>query len=445
MITDMSVGKPWRVLLSFSLPLLLSSMFQQMYNIADSVIAGRCIGENALAAVGASYPITMIFMAFAFGISTGASVVISQFFGAKKMTEMKTAVNTTFTVVTAASLLLTLIGIALCVPALSMMNTPTDIFDDSVSYLSIYIYGLIFLFLYNAATSVFSALGDSATPLVLLICSSLGNVILDLVCVNVFNMGVAGLALATLAAQGIAAVSATVILIKRVRKIHSDEKPKLFNGMIFGKITRMAIPSILQQSFVSVGNLFIQALINGFGSAAVIAGYSAAIKLNTFAITSFAAMSGGVSNFAAQNIGAGKIERVKGGFRAGIVMAEIIAAVIVGIILLFGKYLILLFVEEPTALALSTGTDFLTTVSPFYFFVCAKLVADSVLRGSGAVKCFMISTFADLILRVVLAYIMAPAMGISGVWWSWPFGWVIASGIALLFYFRGYWKNKTAL
>lgn len=446
MITDMTVGKPWKVLLGFSMPILLSSIFQQLYNIMDSVIAGRCIGEDALAAVGASYPITMIFMSFALGSSLGGSVVVSQLFGAKKLTEMKTCTNTLFISLITLSLLLTAFGVALCRPMLQALSTPSNIMNDSADYLNIYTLGLLFLFLYNATNSIFTALGDSRTPLVLLICSSVGNVALDLLFVNVFNSGVWGLALATVIAQGIAAISATIILLRRFSKIETPEKPKRYSSVMLAKITKMAVPAILQHSFVSVGNLFIQSIINGYDQSAIVAGYSSAIKINTFALTSFSAFASGVSNFTAQNIGAGKPERVKKGFNATILISEAVTAIIIAVVMLFSTQLIGLFIENPTPLALSTGSDFLTIVSPFYVFVCAKLVADSVIRGAGAVKFFMISTFVDLILRVVLAYILSPLFGnVTGVWWSWPLGWVVGAGIALLFYFKGVWKNKTAI
>ena len=269
MVTDMSKGTPWRVLLNFSLPLLLSAVFQQLYNMADTVIAGRCLGESALAAVGSSFPITMIFMAFALGSTQGASVAISHLFGEKKLAEMKTAIFTTYISITALSLMLTVFGVIFCTPMLEAMNTNADIMADAADYLRIYTLGLAFLFVYNIATCVFSSLGDSKTPLVLLVCSSVGNVILDLVLVEGFDMGVWALALATLIAQGAASVAATLILFFRLKKIETSKKPRIFSVNALGKISRLAVPGIFQQSFVSVGNLFVQSLVNSFGDPSV--------------------------------------------------------------------------------------------------------------------------------------------------------------------------------
>lgn len=440
----MTSGKPWKVLLSFSLPILLSSVFQQLYNIIDSVIAGRCINEDALAAVGASYPITAIFMAFAMGSSMGGSVVISQLFGARKITEMKTAVNTLYISLIVLSGILTLFGVFFCRQMLLILGTVPNIMNDSADYLNIYTLSLVFVFLYNATNSVFAALGDSKTSLILLIFSSVGNVLLDLLFVNGFGMGVYSLALATLIAQGLAAISATVILVSRLRKLQTEQKPRRFSSLMLGKISRMAIPAILQHSFVSVGNLFIQSIINSFGQSAIIAGYSSAIKINTFSLTSFSSFASGLSNFTAQNVGAGKPERVKQGFRTTLLISEAITVAVIAVVLLLRNQIIGIFIEDPSPLALSTGTDFLLITSPFYVAVCAKLVSDSVIRGAGAVSCFMISTFADLLVRVGLAYLFSAMWGtVTGVWWSWPFGWVLGAGIALGFYFKGVWKNKS--
>ncbi len=436
------MGKPWRVLLNFSLPLLLSAIFQQLYNIADTIIAGRCLGEEALAAVGSSFPITMIFMAIALGSTTGASVVISRLFGEKRLTDMKTAIFTAYASIGGLSLFLTVIGIVFCRPMLEALGTHADIMEESVSYLSIYTWGLVFLFVYNIATCVFSSLGDSKTPLVLLIFSSVGNVGLDLFLVLCFDMGVGALALATLIAQGFASVIAALILFKRLKAIETPQKPQIFSFPILRQILRLAIPGILQQSFVSVGNLFIQSLINSFELTSVTAAYIAATKLNTFAVTMFTTLAGGVSNFTAQNLGAGKPDRVKSGYKSGIIMGEIVAVTVSLICVLFPDQLMGLFVDNPTQTVMETGRSFLRIISPFYFTVCAKLISDNVFKGAGKMTFFMISTFTDLILRVVLAYVFSGFMGVDGVWWSWPVGWGISAALAVCFYASGKWKNS---
>lgn len=309
MIKDLTTGNPAKVLTQFTIPMLVSVMFQQFYNLADSIIAGKILGGNALASIGISYTITMIFMAIANGSNIGSCVVISQFFGNKNYTKMKTCVNTALISILCLSVILTVFGLLLSPTVLRLMNTPDNLYKDSAVYLNIYILGLIFLFIYNICTGIFTALGDSRTPLLFLIFSSVFNVVLDYILVKFTPMGVSGTAWATFIAQGIACVLAFVSLMKRLRKIDCD-KPDIFSKDMLKNILFVAVPSILQQSFVSVGNIFIQGLVNTFGEI-VVAGFSAAGKLNTFTITTLSALGNSMSSYTAQNVGANKLERIK--------------------------------------------------------------------------------------------------------------------------------------
>ena len=444
MVKDLTEGKAEILLWAFTLPMFVSVIFQQLYNIADSIIAGKYAGEDALAAVGASYPITMIFMAIAVGSNVGCSVVISQLFGGRKYREMKTAIYTTLTASFLLSIVLTVIGLLGTKTLMTMIKTPENIFADGALYLRIYIVGFMFLFLYNVCTGIFTSLGDSKTPLYFLIGSSIGNVILDWIFVAIFSWGVAGVAWATFIAQGIACLLAFVTLMIRLGAIQTEDVPDFFSMKMLAKISRIAIPSILQQSFVSVGNIFIQGLVNGYGSS-VIAGYSAAIKLNTFMITSFGTLGNAVSSFTAQNIGAGKMERVKKGFKAGVALAFVIAVPVFVAYFFFGNNMMALFMKEESAKAVETGVQFLKIVSPFYLFISLKLLADGVLRGAGSIKAFMVTTFSDLLLRVTLAYIFSAYWETIGIWWSWPVGWTIATILSLVFYLEVAINGRKAL
>lgn len=444
MITDMTVGKPSRVLWKFSLPLLISVAFQQFYSIADSIIAGNFIpdGENALAAIGASYPVTMLFMSFAVGCNSGCSVVASNLFGSHKYGRLRTAVWTSLISSLALSIVLSVIGAVFSADITAALNTPSEIFKDASVYLDIYVYGVPFVFLYNVCTGIFSALGDSRTPLYFLIGSSVGNIVLDILFVTAFGMGVDGVAWATFTAQGAAAVLAFVTLITRIRKLPSDnEKSKLFSWNMMGKISSIAIPSILQQCFVSVGNLFIQGIVNGYNSPSVIAGYSAAIKLNTFVVTCVSTMSNGMSGFTAQNVGAGNMKRVSAGFKVSVIMSACVALPITAVYLIFGEGLVGMFMESPEKQAVAVGYGFLSIVAPFYFAVAAKLNCDAVLKGAGAVRYFVITTFTDLIIRVVLAYVFADTLGAERLWWCWPIGWIVSAAMSVFFYASGNWKK----
>lgn len=436
LVKDLTKGEVRPVLWGFTIPMFISVVFQQLYNIADSAIAGKFAGEDALAAVGASYPITMIFMAIAIGSNIGCAVVISGYFGAGDIRRMKTAISTTLIASGILAALLTILGLFLSAPLLALIHTPENIFHAGDVYLKIYIAGLLFVFLYNVATGIFTSLGDSRTPLYFLIGSSVGNIMLDLVFVIVFRWGVAGVGWATFIAQGIACILALLTLWRRVSKMPSGHgRIMLYSHSMFKKICRIAVPSILQQSFVSVGNIFIQSLVNSFGSA-VIAGYSAAVKLNTFTITSFTTLGNGLSSFTAQNLGAAKPERVKKGFFAGTVMGWMIAIPFIIAFFFFGNAVLQIFMENRTGDAIVAGKEFLRVVSPFYLVISLKLIADGVLRGSSAMLGFMTSTFTDLILRVILAYVFAGMFGSVGIWYSWPVGWSVSAVLSILFYRR---------
>ena len=437
---DLTVGDPKKVLWRFCLPLLGSIIFQQLYNVADSFVAGRFLGEKAIAAVGNGYEITLIFLAFAFGCNIGCSVVVARCLGAKKYEELKTSVYTTLISTAVVCVLLMFIGIGFSTQLLNLINTPEDIFEDSKLYLTIYTFGLPFVFYYNIATGIFSALGDSKTPFIFLAISSVSNIFMDILFVTAFKMGVSGVAWATFICQGISFVLVMIVVYKRFNKIATESKPAVFSWEIFLKISKIAVPSILQQSFISVGNIVIQGVINLFGSS-VVAGYSASIKLNNLVVTSYTTMGNGISSYTAQNIGASKYERVKSGLYAGLKLAFIITIPFMLIYFFLGKELLNILINSPTDETINTGITFLRVVSPFYFIVATKLVVDGVLRGSAMMDKFIISTFTDLILRVVLAVVLSKVLGPIGIWISWPIGWVIGMILSVIFVRRDF-KEK---
>lgn len=431
---DLTVGKPGAVLRRFCLPLFASVIFQQLYNIADSWVAGRFIGQNALAAVGNSYEITLIFIAFAFGCNMGCSVTVSGFFGAKDYNRMKSAVYTAMLATGIVCACMMVSGLVFSDSLLQWIKTPEEVLAGSKQYLDIYLWGLPFLFFYNLSTGIFSALGDSRTPFVFLVISSLSNIVLDVLFVTAFQMGVSGVAWATFLCQGVSCVLAVITVLKRLRKFKSVGSAKWFDWMILKKFVSIAIPSTLQQSFISVGNIIIQSIINGFGTE-VMAGYSGAIKLNNLVITSFTTLGNGMSNYTAQNLGAEKLDRIEDGFKAGLRLVWILCLPFAFAYFFFGRNLMEFFLKEPTQAALSSGFAFLRIVSPFYFVVAAKLVTDGILRGSGRMGQFMTATFTDLILRVILAFAFSgTALKSIGIWCAWPVGWTVATVMSLCYY-----------
>lgn len=437
---DLTVGNPRIVLWKFCLPLFGSIIFQQLYNIADSLIAGRYIGADALAAVGNSYEITLVYLAFAFGCNIGCSVIVSHLFGAKRYKEMKTAVSTTFIASGILCLVLMLNGFLLGKVLLRLIDTPDRLLGDSLLYLQIYTGGLLFLFFYNIANGIFSALGDSKTPFIFLAFSSTANVFVDILFVRFFKMGVAGVAWATFLCQGLSCLMALWVLLRRLReiKLKENETPALFSVAILKKIAVVAVPSILQQSFISVGNIVIQKIINGFGES-VMAGYCAGIKLNNLVITSFTTLGNGMSNFTAQNLGAGKTKRIRKGLYGGLLLAYLISVPVMLLYCLYPDVLVGIFMKTGTqnvAEAIRSGRQLLRIVAPFYLVAATKLISDGVLRGAGKMNRFMCATFTDLLLRVALAAVLSKHMGVVGVWCAWPVGWTVATVMSVLFTVR---------
>ena len=430
---DLTVGEPSHVLWQFCLPMFGSILFQQLYNIADSLVAGKLIGEHALAAVGNSYEVTLIFIAFSFGCNIGSSVVVSRYFGAKQYHEMKTAISTAFIGTGVLCTALMAFGFAGCGALLEAIHTPAELLADSALYLDIYMLGLPFLFFYNIATGIFSALGDSRTPFWFLAVSSTSNIAVDVLFVAVFQMGVAGVAWATFLCQGVSCLLALIVIARRVRAIEADGDRVWFSWEMLGRIAVVAIPSILQQSFVSVGNIIIQSVVNSFG-ASVIAGFAAATKLNNVLISSLTTLGSCISNYASQNLGAGKNERVRAGFGAGVRLLGSICLCFTALYLLAGRQLLMLFMNSPTGEAINTGLTFLHTIAPFYLLLAFKLTSDGLMRGCGMMGRFMATTLSDLFLRVVLAILFSRWLGVNGIWLSWPVGWFVGTVLSMVFY-----------
>ncbi len=437
MVTD----SPGRALLLFALPLILGNLFQQFYNIIDSVVVGRFVGEEALASVGASYSITNVFIAIAVGGGIGSSVVVSQFLGAKQTGNMKTAISTTLINFLSIGVILGGLGLLFNHRILSFMNTPENVFYDASVYLGIYFIGLPFLFMYNVQASVFQALGDSKTPLYLLVFSSLLNVVLDLLFVTQFYMGVAGVAIATLIAQGFSAVLSFLVLIKRLKGYETTEPFRLYDWNMMLHMMRVAIPSTLQQSIVHIGMLLVQSVVNGFGSA-VMAGFAAGTRIESICIVPMLALGNAMSTYTAQNIGAGKTDRVKTGYRYCYLMAGAFAVIICVVMETWGDLFIRSFLNEGSAeTAFRTGMDYVRFISFFYICIGCKATTDGLLRGAGDVVVFTVANLVNLAIRVSVAAVLAPVIGVQAVWFAVPLGWTANYIISFFRYLSGKWEK----
>ncbi|MGB8455231.1 MAG: MATE family efflux transporter [Anaerocolumna sp.] len=441
MMVDLSEGKVSSQIWRFSIPIFASALFQKFYVIADSVIAGRYLGEDGLAATGTIYPIMMTFMAIAFGSNIGCSVLISQIFGEKKFGALKTAIYTSMILVTFVSVIIMMLGLVSSDFLMERIRVPDNIYQDAGIYLKIYMAGFVFLCLYNVSTGIFTALGDSKTSLKLLVISSVINIILDLVFINL-HMGVPGLAIATFMAQGFVCILSGVLFWKKLKLVLDTEEPyEVFSLSMAAKISRIAIPSIIQQGIVSIGDVFMQAIVNGYGSA-VIAGYSAGIKLNIFSIAGFSALGSGISSFTAQNIGAEKEERIKKGAFIGVIMALIVAVPFFTAFFFFPAAFLNLYLSDKSADVISAGCRFLKITTPFYFIISLKVVADGVLRGAGAMKYVLIVTLADFIVRVIAVIFLSVNLKLEGVFISYPIGWTIGLIMSYMFYLLGVWRKS---
>lgn len=442
---NMIEDAPGRTLFFFALPMILGNLFQQFYNMADSVIVGRFVGEDALAAVGASYALTTVFVMLAIGGGTGSSVITSQYLGAGKYKKMKTSVSTALIAFLALSIFLAVFGLVFSGGILHALKTPANIQEPAKLYLKIYFCGLPFLFMYNILAAMFNAMGDSRTPLYLLLFSSVLNVVLDIVFVTQFAMGVAGVAVATVLAQGISAVISFFVLLARLREYQeagSGSPGALFDGGMLAKMIKVAIPTMLQQSIVSVGMLLVQSVVNGFGSS-VLAGYTAGTRIESICIVPMIAMGNAVSTFTAQNMGAGKPDRVKRGYRVAYGIVFAFAVLICAVLLLFKRQIIGVFMDgEANSLAYSTGVSYLSFIAFFFVFIGLKATTDGVLRGSGDVVVFTAANLVNLTIRVAVANLCAPVLGVAAVWYAVPMGWTANYIISFCRYLSGKWSEK---
>lgn len=444
---DLIQGSPGRSLLLFALPMILGNLFQQFYNMTDSIIVGNYVGVDALAAVGASYSLTTVFIMIAIGGGNGAAVLTSQYLGAGQYRKMKTSICTSLITFLVISLLLGSAGLMLNGVILEALKTPEDILEQAELYLGIYFMGMPFLFMYNVLASTFNAMGDSRTPLFLLIFSSLLNVVLDLISVTWLGMGVDGVAIATVAAQGVAALLSFLLLLKKLRgfKTAQEERPSLYSLDMLVKGTRIAVPTILQQSIVSIGMLLVQSVVNGFGTE-VLAGYSAGTRVETICTVPMIATGNAMATFTAQNIGAGKTGRVRQGYRSSYVITAAFAAVIAVLLKLLHEPVIAAFLGgERSSVAFETGTGYLSFISFFFIFIGLKASVDGVLRGAGDVLVFTAANLANLAIRVIGASLLAPLWGVKAVWYVIPLGWTANYLISFIRYLTGKWKEKKVM
>lgn len=440
---DLTEGKEGKLIFKFALPMLLGNVFQQLYNVVDSIIIGKVLGKEALAAVGANFPLIFALISFVVGIAIGSTIIISQYFGAKKMDLVKKAIDTLYIFMFFASIIITIVGIFFSDYIFRLISLPDDVITPAVEYFNIYALGFIFFFGFQGTSAILRGLGDSKTPLYFLIISTVVNIVLDIVFVVYLNWGVKGVAAATVIAQAGAFFSIVWYLNKYHSFIEISPLKMKFDRDIFSKSLKIGLPSGFQQTFVSIGFLALYKIVNQFGTA-TIAAYSIAMRIDMFAIMPAMNFSAAISTFVGQNIGANKYERIGKGLNATLIMMSIISVIISALALIFAKPLMSLFTND--AEVIKVGIEYIYVVSGFYVVVSTMFIFTGVLRGAGDTMIPMFITILALwVVRIPVSYYLSLEMGYVGIWWGIPIAWVVGVTASFLYYKTGRWKAKVVV
>ncbi|MGX9756183.1 MATE family efflux transporter [Clostridioides difficile] len=437
---DLTTGNEGKSIFFFAMPMLIGSLFQQLYNTADSIIVGRFIGKEAMAAVSGANPIMFLLVAMLMGVSLGFSILISQFYGSGDLKKVKSTIDTTYILLFIGSILISIIGIVFAGPMLKLMNTPESVFNQSKLYLTIIFSGILFSAGYNSVSAILRGLGDSVTPLYFLIIATILNIVLDLTFIVVLKMGVEGVALATIMAQAVSFIISIIYLNKKHKVLKFKIKGLVYDNKIFKEGLRLGLPSGVQQMLFSIGNMALQFLVNSYGTSAM-AAFGAGLRIENFISLPIMNLGSAVSTFVAQNIGAGENERVKKGIHESIKMALILAIVVVALILLFRENLIALFNTDKDVIKI--GSSYLFIIGPFFLFIGTSFVLSSAMKGAGDSMFALISSVVSLWLgRIPASYLFSQFFGTDGIWMGIPFGWTLGLIVTVIYYKKGYWKTK---
>ncbi len=440
---DLTVGKESKLIFNFAMPMLIGNVFQQLYNIVDSIIVGNFLGKEALAAVGASFPIVFTLISLIIGIASGAMIIISQYFGAKDIERVKRTISTFYIFVFIASLVITATGIYFSEGIFKLMQLPEEIMPQALSYLNIYLLGMIFFFGFNGTSAVLRGLGDSKTPLYFLIAATLFNIIFDILFVAVFDWGIEGAAWATVISQTGAFFSTIYYLNSTHEVIQLRLRSMVFDRELFMKSFRIGLPSGIQQTVVALGMVTIMGIVNSFGTD-VIAGYSVAVRLDSLAVMPAMNFSAALASFTGQNIGANKLARVKKGLMSTLAMSSVVSIFVTTVLLIFGKVLMSLFTKDPEVIRI--GYEYLSIVSMFYIVFSVMFSLNGVLRGAGDTLIPMFITFFSLwIMRIPIAWLLSRKIGETGIWWAVPIGMLTGTLLSFLYYKSGRYKNKAVV
>ncbi|MEE8031258.1 MATE family efflux transporter [Clostridioides difficile] len=437
---DLTTGHEGKSIFFFAMPMLIGSLFQQLYNTADSIIVGRFIGKEAMAAVSGANPIMFLLVAALMGVSLGFSILVSQFYGSGDLKKVKATIDTTYILLFIGSILISILGIVFGGPMLKLMNTPESVFAQSKLYLTIIFSGILFSAGYNSVSAILRGLGDSVTPLYFLIIATILNIVLDLTFIVVLRMGVEGVALATIMAQAVSFIISIIYLNKKHEVLKFKIKGIVYDNKIFKDGLRLGLPSGVQQMLFSIGNMALQFLVNSYGTSAM-AAFGAGLRIENFISLPIMNLGSAVSTFVAQNIGAGENERVKKGIRESIKMTLVLAVTVIALILLFRENLIALFNTDKDVIKI--GSSYLFIIGPFFLFIGTSFVLSSAMKGAGDSMFALISSIVSLWLgRLPASYMLSKFFGTDGIWMCIPFGWTLGLIVTVIYYKKGHWKTK---
>ncbi|MDF2543580.1 MAG: putative rane protein [Herbinix sp.] len=444
LVKDMTTGNPAKLILKFAIPMLIGNIFQQFYNMVDSIVVGKFVGHDALAAVGATGPLNFFIFALSFGLSAGISIVISQFYGAKDYENVKKSFATATYIIVGSAMITGVLGFIGSRWLLRLLNTPESIIDQSDLYMKIIFAGILGVTCYNGMSSVLRALGDSVTPLIFLAVASLLNVVLDLVFVVSFGWGVPGVAIATIISQILAAIGCILYAFKKVKLLHMPLKEFRPDKFIFSKCIKLGLPVAIQNALISISTMALQGVINSFGEI-VIASATAASRIEQLILQPGMSVGVAVASFTGQNIGANQIERAKKGFYAASKIILIFSLIMLPVIYFGGKSIMMLFTSADDTQVVEIGVEAIRVTCFFYSFVGMIFVSRSFLSGAGDVKIPMVMGFTEVVTRVVISQILSIPFRYHGIWWATALTWFFTCFVGIFRFYSGKWKDKSII
>lgn len=438
---DMTKGSPVRLILTFSIPLIIGNIFQQFYNMVDSIVVGNFVGANALGAVGACGSLNWLFFSLSSGLGIGIGVIVSQFYGAKRFDQVSATIANSFYVLVSTALVVSILCFAITPAVLRLLNTPDDIINDSITYMRTTCIGIVAISLYNGVSSILRALGDSKTPLYFLILSSVCNVLLDLLFVIAFGWGVFGVAFATIISQALSAVVSLIYSFKKIPYFRLTKEQMKPNFSIIKTSYRLGVPIALQSSMIAVSCVVLQSVVNRFGST-VVSAFTITNRIEQLINQPYNSLGTALTTYAGQNIGAGDTKRVKLGFKKSIYIVAVFSAIMIPVMFLFGKNIAGLFVKETDVIEL--GASALRITSVCYFFLGMIYIPRGILNGCGDAAFSMINGLAEVVCRLLFSSVLTriPKIGYWGIWITTGLTWLCVSIVCLLRYASGKWKQK---